>query len=141
MTYNIVSLIWRKPGLTPAEFRHHYDNVHVPLLRSLVGDTFPLTHTRNYITRHKSDSAPPNDANSNATWAPVLFRHATPADFDFDSITVMVWENEVAFQRFYECFYRDDVIRAIEEDEKNFVDREHRLVAASEGAVVTTRAD
>lgn len=41
-------LIHRKPGLTTAEFRHHYENVHVPLIKSLAGSLFPLSHTRRY---------------------------------------------------------------------------------------------
>ena len=43
-----IALLKRKPGLTPAEFREHYEEVHAPLALSL----FPTIrkYVRNYIT-------------------------------------------------------------------------------------------
>ncbi len=42
-----IVLVKRKPGLTPAEFRQHYEEVHVPLTLSL----FPTIrkYVRNYV--------------------------------------------------------------------------------------------
>lgn len=56
MTYTIVDLIRRKQDITPEQFRNYYNNVHVPLLKLLMGDTFPLTHTRHYVSRILSES-------------------------------------------------------------------------------------
>ncbi|KAI0095753.1 hypothetical protein GGR51DRAFT_544674 [Nemania sp. FL0031] len=52
MTYTIVAFIRRKKDTSPAQFRAHYDNVHVPLLQVLVGSNFPISHTRHYVTRY-----------------------------------------------------------------------------------------
>ncbi|KAF1972134.1 hypothetical protein BU23DRAFT_166488, partial [Bimuria novae-zelandiae CBS 107.79] len=51
MTFSLLLFITRKPTLTPAEFKAHWDNTHVELLKSIAGDKFPLTHTRRYIAR------------------------------------------------------------------------------------------
>lgn len=44
--FKILCFLNRRPGMTPAEMRAHYENVHVPLARK----TFPqiLEHRRNW---------------------------------------------------------------------------------------------
>ncbi|KAG9192123.1 hypothetical protein G6011_10857 [Alternaria panax] len=37
------------PGLNLTEYAHHYDNVHIPLVKSLTGPNFPAVHTRHYF--------------------------------------------------------------------------------------------
>jgi uncharacterized protein (TIGR02118 family) len=32
----VVSMLWRNPALSPAEFRDYWENTHVPLVRSLL---------------------------------------------------------------------------------------------------------
>lgn len=149
MTYTITALIYRKPGLTPAEFRTHYDTVHVPLLKSLVGESFPITHTRNYVMRTHADapsdgSAPkrsptPSAQNSASDdWLPTLYK-GQPSDFPFDSVTVMVWENKAVFDRFCEIFYQEEVQKAMREDEEKFKDTRFEMVCALEEPVFTAR--
>ncbi|KAF2468318.1 uncharacterized protein BDR25DRAFT_231806 [Lindgomyces ingoldianus] len=143
MTYTVIALIYRKPGLTPAQFRTHYDTVHVPLLKSLVGDTFPITHTRNYVTRTRtrSDDMAPTSISSdsnNELWLPTLYR-GQPSDFPYDSMTVMVWEDKTAFERFCEVFYHEEVQEKMQDDEEKFIDRRFRMVCALEEPIVTRR--
>lgn len=148
MTYTILALIYRKPSLTPDQFRTHYDTVHVPLLKSLVGDTFPMTHTRNYITRTQSwtqnqdlDSSTSKsfgDSPSTDLWLPTLYR-GQPSDFPYDSLTVMIWEDKPTFDRFCEVFYREDVQKKMQADEERFIDRTFRMACALEDPVVTAR--
>lgn len=174
MTYTVLALIFRKPSITPDQFRTHYDTVHVPLLKSLVGDTFPMTHTRNYITRTSSASPPSSpptttpathpaaslqpsslpplaeekskkpsndEKNSNSTndvWLPALLR-GHPSDFPYDSLTVMVWEDQASFDSFREVFYRKDVHDAILADEESFIDQRFKIACVLEDPVVTAR--
>jgi len=52
----LLVLTARRPDLTPDQFKHHYENVHIPLLRRLLGDAFPLTQERNYTPRSADGS-------------------------------------------------------------------------------------
>lgn len=44
--FKLINFLVRKPGMTPEEFRNHYENSHVPMALR----TFPqiLEHRRNY---------------------------------------------------------------------------------------------
>lgn len=62
-THNIMTtgtrllvLTARCPDLTPDQYKDHYQNVYIPLLRRLLGDAFPLTQERNYIPRSADGS-------------------------------------------------------------------------------------
>jgi hypothetical protein len=50
MALRVLIIAYRKPGLTPDEFRTRYE-AHAMLIKRLAGDTFPISHRRTYITR------------------------------------------------------------------------------------------
>lgn len=138
MTYTVVALLKRKDGMTPAEFRTHYDTVHVPLLRSLVGSTFPLSHTRNYVTRNPTGNPSPSGDVKQDDFLPVVYM-GQASDVNFDSVTVLVWEDKSAFDRFQQVFSTEEVYGRISEDEKNFLNPNLRLAYAIDKPVVTNR--
>lgn len=43
MTYSILIVAYRKPDLTPEEFRDYYNDRHVPLIREITGEYVPNT--------------------------------------------------------------------------------------------------
>lgn len=47
-------LVFRKAGTSAQEFRQHYESVHLPLMRSISGDQFPVSHIRRYIPKSRS---------------------------------------------------------------------------------------
>ena len=51
----LLVLIARRPELTPDRYKHHYENVHIPLLRRLLGDAV-TSQERNYIS-HSADGS------------------------------------------------------------------------------------
>ena len=53
----LLVLTARCPDLTLDQYKEHYENVHIPLLRRLLGDAFPLTQKRNYIPHSADGSA------------------------------------------------------------------------------------
>jgi hypothetical protein len=118
MPYNIFLFITRKPSLTPEEFKDYYENTHIPLLKSLVGDLFPLHHTRQYFARtdRKGFGGPANRDHPN-----YLLRGA-PEGFDFDVIAELAWENEKVFHEFYKAIYKSDVAAKLALDEEHFLD-------------------
>lgn len=130
MTFTIIALLRRKDGITPEQFRTHYETVHVELLKSLLQKEFPLTYVRHYISRPGGESA---DA------TPLLLEdldnHSTPtvlqgraSDITFDVVTVMTWEDEEAHKRFATQFALDHVAEKINADEANFLDRDRKLI-------------
>ncbi|KAI1142084.1 hypothetical protein F5Y05DRAFT_409232 [Hypoxylon sp. FL0543] len=135
MTYTVVAHIKRKTGTTPEQFRNYYDTVHIPLLMSLVGPTFPLTHTRNYVTRKPKDLLDPN-----TKFEPIMYM-GEATSVEYDSLTVMVWEDKAAFDRFAERFYSKEVHEKMTEDEKNFADPAPRVIYAIEEPRVTKRGE
>ncbi|KAI0380261.1 hypothetical protein F5Y04DRAFT_257802 [Hypomontagnella monticulosa] len=140
MTYTVVAHVKRKVGTTPSEFRTHYDTVHVPLLKSLVGATFPLTHTRNYVTRNPTASSESSGSGQEAEteFLPVMYK-GDAAGVEHDSMTVMVWEDKAAFDRFKDLFYTPEVFERISEDEKSFLDLSFRRLYALEQPITTKR--
>ncbi|KAI1634903.1 hypothetical protein F4809DRAFT_616660 [Biscogniauxia mediterranea] len=143
MTYTIVAFIRRKEGITPAEFRAYYDTVHVPLLKSLVGSAFPLSHTRNYVTRTPAGGSSNTDfqkdeSSAKQDFVPVVYI-GQASDVNYDSITTMIWEDKAAFDRFNQIFSTREVLGQIAEDNKNFVDTSLRLVHAVDEPVTMSR--
>ena len=128
MSYSIIVFLWRKPGLTPEDFRHHYETKHMPLLYALLGQNFPKSHTRFYLTRQllSTDLAD----TSNANHAPRIFFGNT-ADFDYDTCASIVFEDELAFDAFYARLKEPDVAKVLGEDEDKFLWRQKLIVAVA----------
>ena len=95
-----IALLKSKPGLSPAEFRKHYEEVHAPLALSL----FPTIrkYVRNYIT--------------------TIAFPAGAAELDFDCITEQWFDNMKGFQAMMDAG-AGEAGRAIGDDEKKFLDR------------------
>jgi hypothetical protein len=51
MVFSIIIFSYRKSGTTPEQFKTYYERSHIPLVRELAGDDFPLSHTRYYVQR------------------------------------------------------------------------------------------
>lgn len=102
MPYTIVAFETRKPQLTPKEFEDYYDNVHAPLIKKLMGKSFPDTHAR-YFLKRKSDV--PNTPDS---LVPLVLM-GTAADFDYDAIVVMTFEDEAQFLDFQTKFATPEI--------------------------------
>ncbi|KAI1137499.1 EthD domain-containing protein [Hypoxylon sp. FL0543] len=114
MTFKILIIGHRLPGVSPSEFKHHYET-HMFAIQHMAGAHFPLSHTRRYIQR-------PDGQN-----ATVIV--GSQADFDYDVLAEMVFESEEAYKAFVEILNREENAKWIEEDEKKFFDRKRvRLV-------------
>lgn len=145
MTYTVIAKLRRKPGITPAEFRTHYDTIHIPLLKSLVGPAFPLSHTRNYVPRKSNterEEPTSNDVYRDAQEeTPADLHRGSPADVPYDALTVMVWEDAPGWRRFVEVFNSARVMEEIREDERHFLDQDSIIVYAVGEQVITTTRD
>ena len=119
MTYSILLFITRRPGSTPEQFKHHYENVHLPLAEKLCGTAnWPIKFSRRYIARiaRKGFGGPANPDN------PPLLLRGDAQDIDYDCIADMTFESENNFRAFYKKIYEQDVAKVLAADETLFLE-------------------
>jgi hypothetical protein len=120
-TITFLIFVTRKPTLSPDAFKDYYENKHIPLLRSLAGPIFPISHTRRYLAR---DPTPPD--------YPPRVILGNPDGFDYDAFAEATFENEDMLREFQKVMVSKEVL----EDEDRFTDRSRlRVVALGETRV------
>lgn len=134
MVYSVIIFAWRKPGTSPAQFKQHYENSHVPLVKSLAGPLFPKTHTRHYIQRNPTNDAA--DSSNKAHPATVLVGEQD--DFSYDAYAELVFQDVPAFQQFFGCITGEENAKKIAADEEQFLDRAKMRAVAVDETTVTT---
>ena len=115
-----VFLIKRKPGLSPEEFRNHYENVHIPLAMKYIGHLL-LDYRRNYPQALVVDPA-----------GAALQGEATRAYCDYDCITEMWVEKEQDLAEMAAIFGSPEVAPILAEDEARFLDSKNAVMIMSE---------
>ncbi|KAL2206279.1 hypothetical protein CC79DRAFT_865373 [Sarocladium strictum] len=113
MTYRVVLFAYRKPGMTPETFKHLYETVHLPLVKNMSGNLFPISHTRRYVSRPANDNGEP--------FAAQLIS-GKPEDVKFDAITEMVFESAAQFYEFAGVLAEPANEKKIQEDCAAFLD-------------------
>lgn len=121
MTFAIIYLAYRKPGTSPAHFRAHYDNNHMPKIKQITGQLFPLSHVRKYV--HRTTNATGIVGTDRNPDTPATLLSGVQADFDYDAIVEMTFEDEAAFQAFYGVLREPGNAEWIARDEEIFLDR------------------
>jgi hypothetical protein len=114
MTIKVLWMLKRKPGITPAQFREHYERSHAAIARKYVGHLL-LSYTRNYQTEAWGGTASDPDG----------FRQRP---FDYDCITELVVADEAAFEEMGRIFGEPAVGAELIEDELKFLDREATMM-------------
>lgn len=94
-----IALLRRKPGLSPEQFRKHYEEVHAPLAKRLF--PFMRKYVRNYV--------------STAPFSPA------GKETKFDCITEEWFDDMQAFQTMMDI-YASETGRPLREDEKALFD-------------------
>ncbi|KAI2617295.1 EthD domain-containing protein [Hypomontagnella submonticulosa] len=119
MPFVIIFFATRKPGVTPEQFKTHYEDIHMPLLREIAGPHFPLTHTRRYIQRSPGVA---EGTTLNAT-TPAQVLVGTQADFDYDVVVELTFEDAATFQAFMAYAHTPERSARVIADEETFLDR------------------
>lgn len=104
----------RRQDITPEQYRDHYENVHIPLMKNLTGDTFPVSHVRHYVKRTED----PNGSADLPFPADVLM--GTQADFEFDAVAILTWRDKAHFDSNWAFFEDEEFGKIISEDEAKF---------------------
>ena len=134
--YTVVLFLWRKPGISPGEFKTHWETVHIPLLKSLTGDLFPQSHTRFYLARTPKDAASADT--SNANYAPnILVGEAE--DFDYDAFAQVVFKSQADFGAFFAYMQSPDIAAKVHENEERFILRQKIKAVQIEDVKVTSK--
>lgn len=132
MPYTVIVHETRNPSLTPAEFADHYDNVHIPLLKEVVGQKFPVSHHRYYFKRA-------DGGGETAGTAPPLVFYGMVADFAYDAVVLMIFEDIEHFIRFKDAYEQSPRKAEIDAEENTFIIKSEMKAVASEDARVTMR--
>ncbi|KAL4877840.1 EthD domain-containing protein [Aspergillus karnatakaensis] len=112
----------RKPGLSLEEFRTHYEE-HVQLIKSLAGDTFPLSHRRTYLAR-TTVNTPTGDGPGRNALIPAIVVRGEQSDFDFDATAELTFADQDAADKFMERMGQRENAQKLLEDEEKFLNRE-----------------
>ena len=132
MLYTVCLFLTRKPTITSDQFRIHWEDTHIPLLKSLVGPLFPLHYKRLYFARTErmGFGGPANRDH------PLFLLRGSPDNFDFDAVAELTWEDERTFQEFYKAIYETKTAAKLAVDEAQFMDS-----GSSKSVVVGHTAD
>ncbi|KAK6221591.1 hypothetical protein LQW54_001363 [Pestalotiopsis sp. IQ-011] len=135
MTYSILIFAFRKIGTTPEQFRAHYEDSHVPLVKEIAGEHFPLSHNRRYVHR-TAGKAEGTERNADYP-ATVLF--GSQAEFDYDAFAELTFADVTAFQTFFGITQKPENQERIQADEAKFLDSSRMTVVVLGETIVTTK--
>jgi hypothetical protein len=109
MTYDILIFLARNPSMSHADFKNHYETIHVPLLQLYGGQLFPKSHRRHYLQFNENNE--PTVVQGDSTF------------FTFDAITEASFDSEAAFRAFLAVLKVEEVSKTLIADEEKFSDR------------------
>ncbi|KAJ3521534.1 hypothetical protein NM208_g13248 [Fusarium decemcellulare] len=111
MTFTVLMLVYRNPNMTPNQFKDHYENKHIPLMKSLAGKSFPISHTRRYIQRAGADQQ----------YAATVLG-GSQADFEYDCVSELKFETEDGFKAMSTLLASPELSPQVGEDCAEFMD-------------------
>lgn len=126
MAYRLLLFLYRKDGITHAEFRDHYEYIHIPLTRELTGSLFPSLHSRRYIER--SPDGEPNVLVGNKSGD------------ECDAVVEVAFRDEEAAQAFFAATNNGEIEERLRKDIAQFLNRE-RMRVVKIGESFETRRD
>lgn len=102
-----------KHGLSPDEFKDHYENKHIHLFKDLLGAAFPKSHVRHYTARGPATSEPPYGAQTLI---------GQPSDVAWDAIDVLTFEDEEQYEKAMAALSDEKAAKKLTAEEKTFCD-------------------
>ncbi|KAF2742823.1 hypothetical protein M011DRAFT_411839 [Sporormia fimetaria CBS 119925] len=118
MTFKVLLFIYRKPSISVDEFKHLYETSHISSVRSLVGDLFPISHTRNYIAEE-----------------------GRPSSIQYDALTEMLFQDRASFEIFSAKLMEGENGAKIGQDCEQFMDTQKTSMVVVSDVKTTSRND
>ncbi|EQB48897.1 HypE protein [Colletotrichum gloeosporioides Cg-14] len=120
MSYRMLIFLHRKEGLSHAEFKDHYENVHVPLTKELTGSLFPMLHSRRYIERSPDDGK-------------AMVLAGAKGEDEADAVVEVAFKDEAAAQAFFAATNSGEAMDRLKKDNEQFLNWEKlRILKISE---------
>ncbi|KAA8648112.1 EthD domain-containing protein [Aspergillus tanneri] len=111
MTFKVLVYAHRLPGISPEDFKQHYE-AHIELFKRLVGDDFPLSHRRVYIARTAVEAAPDGASARNAT-TPATVVVGQQSDYDYDCLAEMTFADQASWEACVAKAYAPKSVRPV----------------------------
>ena len=118
----LIAMLRRKPGLSPEEFRHLYEERHSRIGMNMFGHLWK-EYRRNYLTTANSFAAAAGAA---------LDGDASDSDSPYDVVTEFVFEDLAALEEQNRIATLPENKKILSEDEETLFDRERSLVCVCE---------
>lgn len=123
MPLSVMVFYTRRPDVTPDQFRERMENVHVPIIRDVMGEHYPTCYTLRYVVRVDSGAGDRLGANTASKKrappdAPVVLV-GSPSDLGWDAMGEMVFRDELHVQQGLGTINSPDGQR-VKEDEEVF---------------------
>jgi hypothetical protein len=116
--FKVIWMLRRKPGITFAQFRDHYESSHARLGEKYLGHLMS-SYTRNYNARPEAD----------AEAVDPIDRAIAAKRSDYDCITEWELRDEQALREVFAVLFDPVVGKLFHDDEEHFLDRDSvRLV-------------
>ena len=100
MVFKVWMLAVRAPGISLADFKHHWDTKHLALLKEIAGDAYPAVHEHHYPDKF-----------------------AGTDDYHFDGIGYLEFEDRDAFLRLASVVEKPENKERLDADERTFLDK------------------
>lgn len=140
MPYRILIFVTRKEGITPAQFRQHLEDEHIPKFVKTIAPHAPLEVTCHYLARVESGSGErigaTNASRKNAEGSAPVVLIGTPADFTWDALCEVKFRDELHFQQYFARLNEPEIAEKLGEDE--FADPAQSKVVVVGGTTVMT---
>lgn len=112
----IIFFLKRKPGITPAQFREHYENSHVRYAQKYIGHLL-TGYVRSYPTFAMLDPSNVPEGTEPA-----------PYDLGYDCITEMRVKDAADIEEIGRIFNDPAIQPILKEDERKFLDDSHTVM-------------
>lgn len=120
MPLSVIAFYTRRPDISPAEFKRHMEEDHIPILKEVMGVHYPTIYQRRYVARAESGLGKRLGAqnSSNDPAAPVVLV-GSPDDVGWDMMGEFVFRDELHLQQGYAMINAPEGQR-VQDDEESF---------------------
>lgn len=125
MTVSVVCLYTRRADISPAEFKRYMEDVHLPIQKEVMGEHFPISYPRKYVSRIETGAGDrlgaPSASKKHGNPASPVVLVGTPEELGWDLLVEMIFRDELHLQQCYAAINTLNGQR-MKDDEENFTE-------------------
>ena len=140
MPLSVMVFYTRRPEFSPDKFKSYLEDIHLPMLKEIMGPHYPLTYTLRYVVRVRTGAGDRLGATTSTKKnaepdAPVLLV-GLPSELGWDCIGEMVFRDELHAQQGLATVNTPEAQRLKEDEDVFAMPNQLRAVLMSEAKVV-----